>query len=718
VRRNVVRERIELGRRMRQLDGPIVALSAGALILIASLRGIFEAYPLIPFASALFLFMVPGVLVAHWFMGERFPGATLVPVSFVISTGIFSLLGVPVLMLEGSLDVYLWMSGVMTAAFLVAAAFRALRRRVPAGDKDGVPTGASSGWLWVPFLLLSVALALVSRLRVPGVYEDIWIYLAYVREFLGTDNLALYEPYFGNETGLSRVKINGWLLVQASLSRISGIDPVDLVLDYLAPTLVVMALLCFYALGRTLLRSEAAALLAGCLCALFFLVNLNYTHFSYGGEFVGRIAEDKFVARFLFLPVSLAFAFAYMESRKLLYLASFALLCWSVMAVHPVGLAIVGLSVGGFGLVHVALNLRDRGAWARSTSLGIVLLSVVFVPALIVFAATGKPLTAVLSDADINAHDPDVLANMAFVRPRWRHVYELGDGSYIMHPSLVLDPVVLGALLLGTPFLLRRLRRSLAAQLLLGVLFLSVFVCYVPPVATFVGDHVVLPGQLWRLAWPIPLAALLTLGWMAWEAIRRTRHALGGLGGVGRGVARLLPLALVVAMTAVVAPSAVAGAEAVHRTDEERAKHPVFVFDPIFYWMRDNIEGSSVVLAPDAENTCIPAYSASANVVSLRGAAVLDRLSALERRAPGQIEVPRRALDVQKFFRDSTPEEKAEILRRYEVDYVMLRADSPLREYLEGRPGFTVVETPGDWYTLYAVDLQRLGEPTKAPDDG
>jgi hypothetical protein len=73
-------------------------------------------------------------------------------------------------------------------------------------------------------------------------------------------------------------------------------------------------------------------------------------------------------------------------------------------------------------------------------------------------------------------------------------VYELEDGSYIMHPTLVLDPVILGALLLGTPFLVRRLRGNLSAQLLLGVLFLSVFVCYVPPVATFVGDHIVLPG--------------------------------------------------------------------------------------------------------------------------------------------------------------------------------------------------------------------------------
>src|SRR3712207_9577322 len=110
------------------------------------------------------------------------------------------------------------------------------------------------------------------------------------------------------------------------------------------------------------------------------------------------------------------------------------------MAVHPVGLAIVGLSVGGFCLVHVTVNRRRRVAWAKAGSLGGVLLSVVLIPALLLFVATGETLTAVLSDADINSNDPDVLANMVFVKPGRERIFELGDGSYIMHPSLVLDP--------------------------------------------------------------------------------------------------------------------------------------------------------------------------------------------------------------------------------------------------------------------------------------
>lgn len=46
----------------------------------------------------------------------------------------------------------------------------------------------------------------------PHSYNDLWVYMAYVREFLNTEQLARFESYFGNETGASRVRINGWLL--------------------------------------------------------------------------------------------------------------------------------------------------------------------------------------------------------------------------------------------------------------------------------------------------------------------------------------------------------------------------------------------------------------------------------------------------------------------------------------------------------------------------
>jgi hypothetical protein len=130
--------------------------------------------------------------------------------------------------------------------------------------------------------------------------------------------------------------------------------------------------------------------------------------------------------------------------------------------------------------------------------------------------------------------------------------------------------------------------------------------------------------------------------------------------------------------------------------------------DPIFGWMQNNLEKPSVVLAPDAENTCIPAYSAQANVVSLRGDILLRFLPALEKHAPGQIDVPQGALDVRKFFFRSPLEEKLRIIQRHKVDYVMVPADSPLNGTLKSQPGFKAIDTPVERYTLYAVNRSKL----------
>ena len=127
---------------------------------------------------------------------------------------------------------------------------------------------------------------------------------------------------------------------------------------------------------RRMNKSEAAALLAGSLYALFFLIYLHPTAATLGGEFIGRVAEDKFVARSLFLPLALMFAFLFLESRKLRYLMVFAFFCWAVVAIHPAGLAIIGLSMAGFGLFHLAVNWRKKQAWIRTVSLGVPLVSV------------------------------------------------------------------------------------------------------------------------------------------------------------------------------------------------------------------------------------------------------------------------------------------------------------------------------------------------------
>jgi Family of unknown function (DUF6077) len=707
----VTTNRSGLAGRLRSLDAIIALLGAVALCMIGPLRGFSEAHTQVAFASTFALFMVPGILLSHWFLGEYFPGAARVPVAFVLSVSLFGVLALPALVLHAGLGAYLWVSVVIVLVFLGAAATKASLKR-PSETSEGkkgkgsLLAHLSVSVLWVPFAALSSLLAFASAAGAQRFYGDMWVYLAWVREFLDADHLALVDPYLGNKvSALSRVMINGWLLEQAALSRVTGMDPVEMIIRYLAPTLVLMAMLAFYALALTLLRSKAAALFAGCLYALFFLLNLEPSQFTFGGEFVGRIAEDKFVAKFFFLPLALCLAVAFLESRRLRYLVVFAFVCWSSVAVHPVGLAIIGLSMAGFGLVHLAVNPLRREAWAGMMKLGAALLSFGVVPALFMLT-TGRSFTALLKDADVNSGDPAVLANMVFVVAKRNRILELGDGSFMMDPYLLLDPVILGALLLGLPFLLLRLRRTLAAQLLAGMLLLVTVVVYTPPVATFFGNNIVVPGQLWRLAWPLPLAAVLTVGWMVWEM---TRYAQIGLNtsGASRRLAQFLPLVLVCALIVAAAPASVGGARDVYRA----AEVPPTVgsrFDPIYGWMHDHIVEPSVVLAPDWVNVCIPAYSAQANVVSLRGEQVLNHLAALNRLAPGQIDVPQGALDVHSFFYRSTLEEKIRIIQRYEVDYVMVHANSPLNRTLKHEPAFTTIDTPGKRYSLYAVDHSKL----------
>src|SRR5215216_5199717 len=136
--------------------------------------------------------------------------------------------------------------------------------------------------MWVPFALLVAGMAYIARTTAPSVFGDIWIYLSWVREYLGGDRLASVEPFFSGDVGLSRARINGWLLEQAAVSRVSGIDPIELAFSYLNPALVVVAFLVFFALAHILFESEKAALFSGCLYALFFFVHLSQSRITWG----------------------------------------------------------------------------------------------------------------------------------------------------------------------------------------------------------------------------------------------------------------------------------------------------------------------------------------------------------------------------------------------------------------------------------------------------
>lgn len=685
----------------------VLGLSALAAVLLWPLRGLSETIPVVPFLGALMLFFVPGALVSRWFFEDRFPGTALVPLSFVVSASIFALLGIPMLVTHQKIEAYLLLCGIIVGASLGWALLKVLRRRTTTSGFSGELSGTSL--LWVPFLGMAAGLAYVSTTKVPQLNDDVWNYTAYVREHLSGGRLAVYDPYFGHKLdALSRVKINGWLLELAGLSKLSGVDPIVMVFKLLAPALIFVILLAFYALGRVLFKSEGAALFAGCLYELFFLTHLSASQLTFGGEFIARVTEDKFLARFVFLPVALCLAVAFLESRRWRYLWVFGLACWAVVAVHPIGLAIIGLCMAGFGLAHVLVNWRKLEAWVRMAALGVATISIVVFPAVYLLLA-GESLWSVAVTADINGTPTKVLNNMVFLWPQKKRIVTLGHDLYIMHPAILIVPPIAAAYVLGVPFLLWRIRRSVGAQLLFGALALLSIVLYVPWIATFFVDNIIGPGQLYRLAWPIPLIAFLTLGWVVWEIMKWVQGFIGKKVEVMRPAMMFLPLAVVLSLLVVYTPTAIAGARNVYATN-----HPPlsvgYGYDPVFRWMQHNIKKQSVVLAPDPENICIPAYSAKLNVVSLRGAPIISHLPGLKRLTNGNIHVPKRDWAVHNFFHHGTSmKDRFRILRHYKVDYVLVNKKSPLDDQLPHLSGFRSINVPSERYSLYAVDRSKLG---------
>ncbi len=702
--------------RLRSPDALVLLSCAAAVILLLPLRDLSGTFPPVAYAATLVLFAAPGLLLSHWLVGDDMSGIALIPVGFAISTGIFGLLGVPALILHLSTENYLLAAGTLLAAFFAVATWRTVRPNESTSgtspERDA-PYAPPAGWLWAPFALLCGVLAFVGIRRVPSSYDDIWVYLSWVKDFADSERLALVDPYFGERIAeFSRAKVNGWLLEQASLSRVSGLDTIELVLRYLTPTLVVVALLMVYSLSLVIVKSERAAVLIASVYALFHIVFIQPSVHNVGVELAARIPEDKYAARFLILPATLLFALLFIESRRWRHLGLFTFFCWAAVAVHPSVLPAIGLCMLGFGVAHVAVNMRLRSAWTGMVALALGMWSVVLGPvALLLF--TRKSPEAVLFSADINATPPSVLEYTVFITESWRHVYELGGGYYIMHPWLLLNPVILGTYIFGVPFLLWRVRTSVAARLLLGGLGVVTVAVYIPPVATFIGDHLIVPGLLWRLAWPIPLLALITTGWMLWEALGYAEARLRGLG-IGRSVTRVLPLALVALLTAAAAPPSVEKAVGLYRKFDV-ARTTNYDPDPIYPWIRDNMKDPAVLLARDSVNNIVPAYTTSLNVISQRGEGMIRDRDELEELAGSPIDIPQRYLDVHSFFFGPTLDrESYGVLRRYRADYLMVYADSQLDERLKTLPGFSQVEdAPRAKYSLFNVDLEKLGKPTR-----
>lgn len=156
-------------------------------------------------------------------MREHFSGVTALPAAFVISTGGFALLGVPMLVLQSTLEAYLWVSGAAVAASVLAAALAALLWDRPAEAGTGPAAGDRGGVLWLPFLALVAVLTYITRITAPkrSLAEDVtrgpayrqtalavvcWHGLRMLGSLKYACSVTVDTPKFNHESGPSRTR--------------------------------------------------------------------------------------------------------------------------------------------------------------------------------------------------------------------------------------------------------------------------------------------------------------------------------------------------------------------------------------------------------------------------------------------------------------------------------------------------------------------------------
>ena len=215
---------------------------------------------------------------------------------------------------------------------------------------------------------------------------------------------------------------------------------------------------------------------------------------------------------------------------------------------------------------------------------------------------------------------------------------------------------------------------------------------YVPPIATFLGDSVVLPGQIWRLAWPIQLAAMLTLGWVLWTA---TGYVVGWLEGLGpaRFLGRVLPVLLVVVLAVAAVPQARAGMESIAAHREKSRESGSYPSDPIFPGFAMRFTRRVVVLASDIRAPASPLLSSEANVVSPQGQPGPQVLPELKKRVLAGSTCPRAPSTCATSFGRRMATSCGDTCAPNRVDNVMFEKGSPLADWLKRGRAFEPVET-------------------------
>ena len=384
----------------------------------------------------------------------------------------------------------------------------------PDGDQAMRPGRPGAG-IYIGLAALGAGSGLVTLITRRD-YDD-WYYLAYIRDYVVDKQIGLEDGIFGmGAPAAARVWFGGgWWVMEALISRASGIDPIVLHQVYLPLLLLPFAVLACFMLSRHLFRSDGAALAA---CALQFLFYLSsaFPFKAAGWAVFCRIAQDKMAACFIFVPVAMALGLRLVRStipRKeyLIYCSAIA----ASLLVHGLGPVWCGLFLVPFALIEWESSRRDErrdaGAGRRmGTGNLMALLLPITAAGLLLLVGRGAAMTVIVAPTPAPVPLLETMSGIYLPGGEFRQFTETvhptawiwREWFRVLHPLFItrFPLAILGFLL---AFVLLFWRRSPAARFLMGGVFLILFLLYTP-LGAVLSAAVMTWRIFFRLVWPLP----------------------------------------------------------------------------------------------------------------------------------------------------------------------------------------------------------------------
>lgn len=455
---------------------------AAVLLLLWSLLGMGwlpSVSPLLAMGSALLAFLTPGYVLSLWVLRDRAIGLMeRIPFALALSVGLLAPLAI---LMKRNLSQFSAFVLVMAGGFLIVGVVLA-RRGGKASHNPSTPLVRSG------LAILMLIAGSITALG-PRDYDD-WIYLGWITRLLHAPETLWAD---------TRFEASAWFVYEATLSHLSGLDPVNVVQITLPPLLAALGVLSFYGLCLDLCGSRRLAFWATAVQMALYVTEVEPT-LGFGRVFFTRIGQDKVAAAFVLLPV--AFRMAIWAGTRLTRreVIALALVLAGLLGTHIIGIALFVFIAGPF------LALRFLPSWHEHSASGWQRL-LVWIPLLVLIPAAWWLRTAVVAQRIWFALEN--LSPAQVLQFSGRRLLFLSDTVYIMPLHLLAHPLKV-LTILCLPYLIWVGRRRSIFQFLAISLLIPLFTLYNPWTMAVFGAAVG-PIYVWRFLWFLPVGPVLVL---------------------------------------------------------------------------------------------------------------------------------------------------------------------------------------------------------------